>query len=77
MQGGADAVSFVTRIWLERHSNGEPAWRGHIRHVQTGEDLHFQRLADMCGFIERLTDVSCEALWAGEVHTKPGYRTDG
>ena len=65
MQTGDGAVSFVARIWLERRSNGNPAWRGHIQHVQTGEERHFRAIAEMRGFIERLSDVGCEALWVG------------
>lgn len=57
-----ESVSFVARIWLEQSQNGGPVWRGHIRHVQTGEERHFGRLAEMCGFMERLSDTDCGAL---------------
>lgn len=66
MQTGGVAVSFVARIWLERRSNGNPAWRGHIQHVQTGEQRHFRRFVEIRGFIERLSDVGCESLCAGD-----------
>lgn len=53
--------SFVARIWLENHSNGDPLWRGHIRHIQSGEERHFGSLGEMREFVERLTGV----VWAG------------
>lgn len=55
---GEGAASFVARIWLERHENGGPVWRGNIQHVQSGESQHFSRLAEMRPFIERLTGVT-------------------
>jgi len=63
MHLGEGAASFVARIWLERHGNGGPVWRGHIQHVQTGEERHFRRLTEMCAFMERLTDKECDGLW--------------
>ena len=63
MRLGEGAASFVARIWLERHQNGGPAWRGHIQYVQSGEERHFSRLTEMCAFMERLTDVACDGLW--------------
>ena len=63
MQPGEGAVSFVARIWLERGQNGEPVWRGHIQHVQSGEERHFLKLTEMCAFMERLTDKVCDGLW--------------
>lgn len=50
--------SFVARIWLERHSNGGPLWRGHIRHIQSGEERHFGSLEEMREFVERPTGVA-------------------
>lgn len=61
MQQG-EAVSFVARIWLERSQNGGPVWRGHIRHVQSGKERHFGRVAEMCGFMERLACTGCGAF---------------
>lgn len=63
MRHGEDAASFVARIWLERHQNGGPAWRGHIQHVQSSEHRHFCKLTEMCAFMERLTEVECDGLW--------------
>lgn len=60
------AASFVARIWLERHQNGGPVWRGHIQHVQSGEERHFSRLAEMCSFIEPLAGVTCDGLRGGK-----------
>ncbi len=48
------AASFVARIWLESRPNAQPRWRGHIRHVQSGEQAYFQRLQDMQRFLERV-----------------------
>jgi hypothetical protein len=59
---GEGAASFVARIWLERHQNGDPVWRGHIQHVQSGEERHFRRLTEMCAFMERLAGVTCDGL---------------
>lgn len=47
--------SFVARIWLERGSNGDPVWRGHIRHVQGQEETYFQDLGKMNEFLESVT----------------------
>lgn len=63
MQRGEGAASFVARIWLERHRNGGPVWRGHIQHVQSGEERHFCKLTELCAFMERLTDAKCDGLW--------------
>ncbi|MDP7518398.1 MAG: hypothetical protein QGI17_14950 [Arenicellales bacterium] len=49
--------SFVARLWLESGANGEPMWRGHIRHVQGEEETYFQDLEKMIGFIEQVTNV--------------------
>ncbi len=62
MRGGPVAQSFVARIWLERGSNGEPVWRGHVRHVQSSKDHYFQDLRVMCDFIEQVSGVSCGPL---------------
>ncbi len=47
-----EAVSFVTKIWLEPGSDVERRWRGHIRHVQSGRDAYFEDLDAMVRFIE-------------------------
>ncbi len=49
--------SFVARIWLERGSNGDPIWRGHIKHVQGQEEAYFQDLVGMSEFLKRVTGV--------------------
>ncbi|MCB2095883.1 MAG: hypothetical protein H6901_01810 [Rhodobacteraceae bacterium] len=64
MRRRQEAASFVVRIWLERRRNGDPAWRGHVQHVQSGEDRHFSRLTEMCAFLERMSGVGCNGLWA-------------
>ena len=50
--------SFVARIWLEHGSNGDPIWRGHVRHVQGKEEAYFQDLETMAEFLERVSGVS-------------------
>lgn len=54
MPEGRVAASFVARIWLESRPNAQPRWRGHIRHVQSGEEGYFQRLQEMQAFLERV-----------------------
>ncbi len=49
--------SFVARIWLERGSNGEPVWRGHVRHIQGEQESYFQHLGGMNEFLERISGV--------------------
>ena len=61
-QGTLD--SFVARIWLERGSNGEPIWRGHVRHVQGEQETYFQNLEAMSDFLERVSGVTGPALTA-------------
>ena len=51
-------ISFVTRIHLERETTGEPIWRGHIRHVQGGQEAYFQHLVELNEFLERVSGVS-------------------
>ncbi len=57
MRGGPVAQSFVARIWLERGSNGNPIWRGHIKHVQGQEEAYFQDLGGISEFLKRVTGV--------------------
>ncbi len=54
--------SFVARIWLERGSNGDPIWRGHIKHVQSQQEVYFQDLETMSNFLERVSGVTGPAL---------------
>ncbi len=49
--------SFVARIWLESGSNGDPVWRGHIRHVQGDQEAYFQDLGKMNEFLERVSGL--------------------
>jgi hypothetical protein len=49
--------SFVARIWLERGSNGDPLWRGRIKHVQGQEEAYFQDLGEISEFLKRVTGV--------------------
>ena len=74
MQSGEGTVSFVARIWLEHRSNGSSDWRGHIQHVQSGEERYFRKLAEIRVFIEQLTEVSCDALWSGDVEDTESTR---
>ncbi len=59
MRSGLVAQSFVARIWLERGSNGEPVWRGHVRHIQSSEQSYFQELGVMCDFIGQVSGEPC------------------
>jgi hypothetical protein len=47
--------SFVARIWLERGSDGDAVWRGHIRHVQGDRETYFLDLRKMNDFLERVS----------------------
>lgn len=58
MAGQRALQSFVARIWLEREQNGEPVWRGHIRHVQGTREAHFQDLGKMREFLQHVTGVA-------------------
>lgn len=51
--GAKRGISFVIRLWLEpREIAGDPTWRWHVQHVQSGEEAHFARLADVLSYIE-------------------------
>ncbi len=54
--------SFVARIWLESGSNGEPIWRGHIQHVQGGQEAYFQDLGKLREFVERVSGLPWPAV---------------
>jgi hypothetical protein len=56
--------SFVARFWLERGPNGDPKWRGHIRHVQGDEETYFEDLAEVCQFLERVSGISGSRMTA-------------
>ncbi len=58
MDGEHVLESFVARIWLERGSNGNPIWRGHIKHVQGKEETYFQDLGGLTEFLQRVSGVA-------------------
>lgn len=49
----AQVISFLIR--LVRAQGGDPsdAWRDLVRHVQSGQELHFRRLEEAVTFMER------------------------
>lgn len=49
--------SFVARIWLERAADEDPKWRGHIQHIQGGEEVYFQNLTEVCKFLEQVSGI--------------------
>jgi len=49
--------SFVARIWLERAADEDPKWRGHIQHIQGGEEIYFQDLTEMAEFLEQVSGI--------------------
>ncbi len=57
MVGGHSKDSFVARIWLEHGDNGDPTWRGHIRHVQGEDEEYFQDLMEMREFVSRVSGM--------------------
>ena len=65
MEGKQVLESFVARIWLERGPNGDPLWRGHVRHVQGNQEAFFQDLGTMTEFLERVSGVSGPRLTGG------------
>jgi hypothetical protein len=57
-------MSFVARIWLEAGTNGDPIWRGHVRHVKSDEEAYFQNFGALNEFLERVSGVTGKALTA-------------
>ena len=53
MDDAKQVVSFIVCIWLEP-GQAEHRWRGHIRHVQSGQDAYFQDLMRMTEFVETI-----------------------
>ncbi len=51
------SVSFVIRLWLEP-GDGQPQWRGHIRHVQGQSELYFSDFQALLEFLKRHSGVS-------------------
>lgn len=58
MKGKQTPESFIARIWLERGSNGDPMWRGHVQHVQGNEETYFQDLGAMSEFLGQVSGVA-------------------
>lgn len=56
--------SFVARIWLERNAGADAKWRGHIQHIQGGEEIYFQSVAEVCEFLEQVSGVPTAELGA-------------
>lgn len=54
--------SFVARFWLERESLRIPIWRGHIRHVQSDQHIHFQNLKELSDFVEQVSGITSPSL---------------
>jgi hypothetical protein len=50
--------SFVARIWVEHALEQDPQWRGHIQHIQGGEEVYFRDLAEMCAFLEQTSGIA-------------------
>lgn len=49
-----EPASFVMLLWLEpRDRTAEPEWRWRVKRVQTGEQAHFRRLADVLAYVAR------------------------
>jgi hypothetical protein len=65
MEGKHVLESFVARIWLERGPDGDPLWRGHVRHVQGNQEAFFQDLGTMTEFLERVSGVTGPRLTSG------------
>jgi hypothetical protein len=59
---GTTIASFILRF-VRESSLGAPAsaWRGIVRHIQTGEQCSFTRLEDAISFIARRVENAEEA----------------
>lgn len=52
MSVSAKTISlFIVRIVQEEAVNMRPSWRGVVRHLQSGRELHFLDLNDIAPFI--------------------------
>ena len=58
MENKQASMSFVARIWLEAGTNGDPIWRGHVRHVQSNDEAYFQDLGTLNEFLVRVSGVT-------------------
>ena len=47
-------ISLVIRLWLEKTETDQVAWRGIIRLIPAGKEMHFQGEGD---FVKKLTGV--------------------
>ncbi len=53
------SVSFVLTLWVEpREVEADPEWRWKVRHVQTDEQAHFTRIADVLAFVASHSGVA-------------------
>ena len=62
-----ETASFVLRFTQKifQDSDGKPGvqWRGHIRHVQGGEEKRFSEFEDVASFIQtKLADLTIQAM---------------
>ena len=64
MENKHASMSFVARIWLEHGTNGDPTWRGNVRHVQSNEEAYFQDLGALNEFLARVSGVTGPTLTA-------------
>jgi hypothetical protein len=64
MEKKQDSMSFVARFWLESGTNGDPIWRGHVRHVRSDEEAYFQDLGTLNEFLAQVSGL-------------PGFRPTG
>ena len=55
MENKQALMSFVARIWLEAGTNGDPIWRGHVRHVQSNDEAYFQDLGTLNEFLAQVS----------------------
>ena len=46
--------SFIVRIWHEE--GNESGWRGHVKHVPSGEKYHFQTFDEFSTILQRYID---------------------
>lgn len=54
-------ASFVVRLFVDRgegEAGASPCWRVAVRHVQTGEERQFARLAEALAYIEEQAGCS-------------------
>lgn len=56
------AASFVARIWLEEGPNGNPRWRGHVKHVQSDRAGFFEDLQALRLFVEDTSGIAGPAF---------------